>query len=215
MKMPDRIEAFSSVDEAAATLAAFAKVFAIPCAVMSAEEIVRESADSAWMRQLARKCAGGAEVYWRWAGEIIPRMVKSARYVINQEQYDMLVRRTGMGLLRSWRELSPARGARLSFGVAFRTIDLLFKAINESKDCRADIVQSFLHVPLDAATLRPLRLCINELVDRDFAIEIPATIPAGFVATEEQYVLLQEAIFTLAERASAPPIVYAYFCEGV
>jgi hypothetical protein len=70
-------------------------------------------------------------------------------------------------------------------------------------------------VPLDGTTLRPLRFCIDELVDRDFAIVIPATVPADFVATEEQYILLQGAIFALAERAGVLPITYAYHCASI
>jgi hypothetical protein len=139
-------------------------------------------------------------------------MVKSARYVINQEQFDILVRRMGMDLLRSWRGSLPDHRSRLSFGSAFRVVDMLFKAINESEACRSGSIQGFLHAPLDGTTLLPLRLCIDELLDRDFSLEIPAVVPAGFVATEEQYVLLQEAILALAERAGVSPIVYAYFC---
>jgi hypothetical protein len=139
-------------------------------------------------------------------------MAKSARYAINQEQFDKLVRRTATDLLRSWREGSPGRRSRLGLGAAFRAVDLLFLAINESEACRASHVQGLLHVPLDGSTLRPLRLCIDELIDREFAIEIPPAVSAGFVATEEHYGLFQEAIFALAERAGVPPIVYAYFC---
>jgi hypothetical protein len=104
------------------------------------------------------------------------------------------------------------RSARLSLGVAYRVVDLLFMAINESEVCRSGSIQGFLHIPLDGSTLRPLRFCVDELLDRDFAIDIPAVVPAGFVATEEQYILLQEAIFALAARADVPPITYAYFC---
>ena len=118
-----------------------------------------------------------------------------------------------MDLLRSWRDLSEDRRALLSYGAAFRIIDVLCMAINESEVCRSGSIQGFLHVPLDGATLKPLRLCLDEFLDRDFAIEIPATVPVGFVATEEQYVLFEEAIFALAARAGVPPIVYSYYCS--
>jgi hypothetical protein len=211
----DRSEPFASADEAVAALAVFAEGFSVPCVDRSPTEIARESVDSAWARAIARKNPGAAEAYADWASEAVPRMVKSARYVINQEQFDILVRRTGTDLLRSWRGSFPDRRAKLSFGAAFRAVDLLFKGINESESCRFGSIQAFLHAPLDGATLRPLRLCIDELVDRDFSVEIPAAVPAGFVATEEQYVLLQEAIVSLSDRAGVAPIVYAYFCVNL
>jgi hypothetical protein len=205
--------AFASADEAAAALSAFAASFEYPCVDLSPEAIAAASAEIPWIKALARKRGGEAGFYGRWAGEAVPRMVKSARYVINQEQFDILVRRTGLDLLRYWRGVASERRPKLPFGAAFRVVDLLFAAINESEQCRFGSVRSFLHVPLDAATLRPLRLCIDELVDRDFAIEISATVPTGFVATEEQYELLQGAISTLADRAGVAPIAYAYFCS--
>jgi len=116
--------------------------------------------------------------------------------------------------LRSWRSAVPEKPVKLSYGAAFRTIDLLFMAIDESERCRQDAVRPFLHVPLDGATLKPLRGIIDELVDSDFALEIPATINQGFVATEEQYYLLQGAISALARRSGVAPIVYAYWCAG-
>jgi hypothetical protein len=211
---PERLGPFASAGEAAAALAEFFAAFAFPRSELSAEAIAREPLDSAWLKAASRKRAGAAAAYERWAGESVPKMVKSARYVINQEQFDILVRRTGLDLLRSWRGSFPDKLARLAYGEAFRAVDLLFMAINESEACRSVPVQGFLHVPLDASTLRPLRSCIDELVDRDFSLEIPAAPSAGFVATEEHYLLFQEAVFALAERAGVPPIAYAYFCAG-
>lgn len=214
MTSPARADAFASAEAAAKALADFARGFAFPLNGLRPEDIARESAESAWMKALSRKRSGGAEFYGKWAGESVPRMVKSTRYVINQEQFDLLVRRTGMDLLRSWRGSFPDRQARLSYGAAFRTVDLLFMAINESESCRSGPVQCFLHVPLEGSTLRPLRLCVDELVDGDFTVEIPAIVPTGFVATEEHYALLQEAILALADRAGVPPIAYAYYCAS-
>lgn len=205
---------FASAEEAVAALESFAASFEYPCVDQSPEAIAAASAESPWIRALARKRGGEAGFFDRWACEAVPRMVKSARYVINQDQFDILVRRTGMDLLRSWRGLASERRPRLSFGAAFRVVDMLFMAVNESERCRSSTIRPFLHVPLEAATLRPLRLCIDELVDGDFAIEIPATVPPGYVATEEQYELLQGAIFAVAERAGAAPIAYAYFCAS-
>ncbi len=207
--------AFAGADEAAKALSDFAASFDYPCTDSSPEAIARESVESSWIKALARKCGGSMETYGRWARESVPRMVKSARYVINQEQFDILVRRTGLDLLRTWRNGFPDRRSKLPFGSAFRAVDQLFKAINESEACRSSMIRDFLHVPLDGSTLRPLRLCIDELVDRDFSIEIPASVPAGFVATEEQYLLLQEAMLALAERAGVSPIVYAYYCSSI
>lgn len=213
MKRRERFDVFPDLETATSALADFGKSFVRPCTKMTAAEIARESAEGAWMRLLSRKYSGAADFYGRWVAETVPRMIKSARYVINQGQYDLLIRRTGMDLLRSWRDLSEERRALLSFGAAFRIVDLLSIAINESEACRSDTIQRFLHVPLDSTTLKPLRLCINELLDRDFAIEIPASVPAGYVVTEEQYILFEEAIFTLAARAGVPPLVYSYYCS--
>jgi hypothetical protein len=214
--MSDGVDAFRSANEAIEALAQFGNTFVFPNVALASEAIAHKSLESVSMKFLTRKCPGGADIYGRWVVEGVSRMVKSTRYVINQEQFDRLVRRTGMDLLRFWRDGFPSSShVRLSFGAAFRAVDLLFMAINESKTCRSGLIQSYLHVPLDRVTLRPLRLCIDELVDRDFAIVIPAAVPADFVATEEQYVLLQEAIFALAERAGVPPITYAYYCTSI
>jgi hypothetical protein len=204
--------AITNPDAAVKALAEYARRFAFPCVDDDPGSIARGSIESAWLKSLTRKSAGSAEAYLRWASANVPKMAKSARYVINQEQFDILVRRTGADLLRAWREASADKSARLSFGAAYRVVDLLFKAIDESKRCRQESVRQFLHVPLDGATLKPLRPIVDKLLDIDFALEIPATIPSGFVATEEQYVLLQSAISALARRAGVPPILYAYWC---
>ena len=212
MKKSERIDVFRDAGEAVSALAEFGKSFVLPCVGLSAGEIARESVQGAWIKPLARRRTGAVQLFARWAGDNVPRMIKSVRYVINQEQFDRLVRKTGRDLLGAWRDLSADRSARLSLGEAFRVVDLLFMAINESEACRSGSIQDFLHIPLGGSTLKPLRFCVDELVDRDFSIYIPAVVPAGFIATEEQYVLLQEAIFALAARADVSPIVYAYFC---
>jgi hypothetical protein len=208
------LQPFSSLDEGIGALAEYGRGFAYPCVDRDPASIALESANSPWLKSLTRRLPGSAEAYARWAEACVPKMAKSARYVINQEQFDLLVRRTGSDLLRSWREIAPDRSSRLSFGAAFRVVDLLFMSIDESEACRFDSIRPFLHVPLDAATLSPLKRIIDAIIDRDFALEIPATVPSGFVATEEQYVLLQAALSSFAQRAGVPPILYYYFCEG-
>jgi hypothetical protein len=210
--MQRTFDAFPSADAAAKALADFSRRFAFPCVDSEPDSIARDSADSAWIKPLTRRQAGRAEAYLRWASANIPKMAKSAKYVINQDQFDILVRRTGADLLRAWREYSPDKAARLSYGAAFRIVDQLFKAIDESESCRHESVRQFLHVPLEGSTIKPLRLIVDELLDTDFSLEIPATIYTGFVATEEQYVLLQGAISALARRAGISPILYAYWC---
>jgi hypothetical protein len=203
---------FDDVEEAAKELAEFARRFAFPCVDKDPGEIARESAEGAWLKSMGRKRTGSSEVYLSWAEANVPKMAKNVRYVINQLQFDILVRRTGEDLLRTWREAFQDKSSKLSYGAAYRAVDLLFMSIDESERCRHDTVRRFLHAPLDGATLKPLRLIVDELVDTDFALEIPATIPLGFVATEEQYVLLQGAISVLSSRAGIPPILYAYWC---
>lgn len=215
MIMPEKEVIFSKVEDAVKVLAEYARRFRFPCFDKDPAEIARESAESPWLKSMARKRSGCAEFYQRWADANVPKMAKSVRYVINQSQFDILVRRTGEDLLRSWREAFAERPSKLSYGAAYRAVDLLFLAIDESERCRHDSVRRFLHAPLDGTTLKPLRLIVDELTEVEFALEIPATVPSGFVATEEQYVLLQGAISVLARRAGIPPILYAYWCtEG-
>jgi hypothetical protein len=203
---------FPDAEAAIKELADYAKRFAFPCVDKDPLAIARESAEGAWLKAMGRKRSGSADAYLRWAEANVPKMAKNARYVINQQQFDILVRRTGEDLLRTWRGAFPEKASKLSYGAAYRAVDLLFMAIDESMRCRHDTVRPFLHVPLDGATLKPLRLIVDEFVEADFALEIPATIPLGFVATEEQYVLLQGAISALARRAGIQPILYAYWC---
>jgi hypothetical protein len=205
-------EIFASKEEAVRKLSDFRKRFPFPRTDLDPASIALESAGSSLLSVSTRRQAGAAEAYLRWAGASVPKMAKSARYVINQGQFDILVRRTGQDLLRAWREASPDRSHRISYGTAFRIVDLLFKAIDESAICRCDSVRRFLHVPLDGATLKPLRLIVDGLLDADFAVEIPSTIPSGFIATEEQYSLFQGAISSLARLAGIPPILYAHWC---
>jgi hypothetical protein len=205
---------FLGADTAAEELATFARGFAFPCLDKDPAEIALESAGYPWLQSLARKHAGRAEAYLHWADANVPKMAKGARYVINQGQFDLLVRRTGSDLLRAWRDAAPGGAGRLSFGAAYRIVDALFMAIDGSEGCRHEAARQFLHVPLDGATLSPLRGIVDELLDRDFALEIPAMAPSGYVATEEQYVLLQEALSALARRAGTPPILYAYLCAA-
>jgi hypothetical protein len=207
-------EAFPDTKTAVEELAKYAKGFAFPCMDKDPTAIARESAESAWLKSLTRRLDGSADAYLRWASVNVPKMAKNARYVINQAQFDILVRKTGTDLLRAWRDASPDRSSRLSFGAGFRIVDMLFWAIDESENCRHDSVRQFLHVPLDATTLKPLRAIVNELLETDFAVEIPGATPAGFVATEEHYMLLQRAISALARRAGIMPILYAYWCAG-
>jgi hypothetical protein len=211
--MPGNDVVFTKVEAAVNELTEFARRFAFPCLDKDPSAIARESAESAWIKSIFRKRSGCADVYLRWAETNVPQMAKNVRYVINQTQFDILVRRTGSDLLRVWRDAFPDKVNKLSYGVAHRSVDLLFMAIDESERCRHDTVRRFLHVPLDGTTLKPLKLIVDELVDVDFALEIPATIHQGFVATEEQYVLLQGAISALAKKAGIPPILYAYWCS--
>jgi hypothetical protein len=211
--MPVESIIFPDAESAVRELAKFAQGFVFPCIDRGADGIVREMAECSWIKPLCRKGTGNAESFTRWVESQVPKMAKSARYVINQEQFDLLVRRTGQDLLRFWHEDSLGNRSKLSIGAAFRIVDLLFKMIDESESCRFDSVRPFLHVPLGATTLRPIRRIVDELLDRDFAIEIPASVPAGYVSTEELYVLLQEAFSGLAKRASVPPVLYFYWCE--
>ena len=214
-RMPSRTPEFVNAGVAAAALAEFAKNFAFPRDDRSAEAIALESANRPWIKSMLRKRPGGVEFYEGWARESLPRMVKSERYVINQEQFDILVRRTGLDLLRNWRGGLADRLPRLSYGAAFRVVDQLLLEINESERCRSGPVEGLLHVPLDGVALRPLRDCMDELIDGDFTVEIPAMVPSGFIATEEQYRLLQGAIMALADRAGVAPVAYAYYCASL
>lgn len=212
MIMAEKEVAFQKVEAAARELAEYSRRFRFPCVDKDLASIARESAEGPWLKALGRRHSGCAEVYLRWAEENVPKMAKSARYVINQPQFDILVRRTGEDLLRSWRGAFSEKACKLSYGAAYRAVDLLFMAIDESERCRHESVRRFLHVPLDGSTLKPLRFVVDELVDVDYAFEIPAAVPLGFVSTEELYVHLQGAISALARRAGIPPILYAYWC---
>jgi hypothetical protein len=205
---------FPKVEAAVKELAEYSRRFSFPCLDKDPSAIAQESAEGAWIKSMSRKRSGCVDVYLQWAEANVPKMTKNVRYVINQTQFDILVRKTASDLLRVWRDAFTDKVTKLSYGVAHRSVDQLFMAIDESERCRHDSVRPFLHVPLDGTTLKPLRLIIDELVDVDFALEIPPTIPPGFVATEEQYVLLQGAISALARRAGIPPILYAYWCAG-
>ena len=213
MKKPKRDAVFQDAQMAVSALVDYAGFFCLPSVDLAPADIARSSVAGACTKALSRKCAGAADMYRTWADQSVPSLIKSMRYVINQEQYDRLVRKAGLDLLRIWRDQSPDRLALAAFGEAFRVIDRLFMSINESQACRSGAIQGYLHVPLDGATLKPLRLCVDELLGRDFAVAIPSVIPPGFVSTEELYSLLEEAIFTLAARAGVPPIVYAYYCQ--
>lgn len=204
---------FKNLDEAVPVLADYGKRFAYPCLDKDPFEIAHESAEDAWLKSMRRKRSGSYDVYLRWAEANVPKIAKNVRYVINQQQFDILVRRTGEDLLRSWSEAFPGGCSKLSYGVAYRAVDLVFMALDESRRCRHDAVRRFLHVPLEAKTLKPLRLIIDELVDYEFALEIPAAISPGFVATEAQYLLFQGAISALAGRSGILPILYAYWCS--
>jgi hypothetical protein len=212
MNMVGNEVAIANADATVRDLVEFSRRFTFPCVDKGPLDIARESVEDIWLKTAGRKRSECGDAYLRWAEEKIPIMSKSVRYVINQQQFDILVRRTGEDLLRAWRDAAPERSGKLSYGAAYRVVDFLFMAIDESSCCRHDTVRRFLHVPLDAVTLKPLKTIIDELVDLDYALEIPAAIPPGFVATEEQYVLLQGAISSLARRARIPPIIYAYWC---
>jgi hypothetical protein len=146
-----------------------------------------------------------------WALDAAPRLAGDLRYVINQEQYDKLCGRFSRELLRAWND---KRGEKLGFGPAARAVDLVMMALGESESCRRQSATGFLRVPLDARTLAPLRLVVDELTGSDYSVEIPAKPSAGYVVTEEQYYVLEGAIFELARRAGMAPIVYAYWCAS-
>ena len=192
----------------------FARSFSFPRTGLSAEGIAAAAAESAWLKSLLRGKAGAFESFGRWAAAGVPKMAKSCRYVINQEQFDILARRTCMELLRAWRDGPAEPGRKLSLGSAFCIVDQLFMSINESDPCRSGQVQGFLHAPIAKATLAPLRACVDELVDEDYSIEIPSSAGTGFIVTEDQYVLVQRAILALAGEARVAPVTYAYYCSS-
>ena len=204
-----------SLELLAKELSEFSRSFAFPRTALSAERIAQAAAESSWLKPLVKAKAGALGLYERWAAAAVPKMVKSCHYVINQDQFDILARRTCIDLLRSWREGQPGTGRRLSLGAAFSIVDQLFMSINESDLCRSGQIQGFLHAPIGKATLTPLRSCIDELVDEDFAVEIPLRVGTGFIVTEDQYTLMQKAILVLAGMARVAPLTYAYYCSGL
>jgi len=200
------LAAFESVDDVIKALRRFDKSFTIPKKRSDERDAARHAASALGLRGSA------AEGMLEWALDAAPRLASGIRYVINQDQYNKLCKRFTRELLRAWLE---RRGEKLGFGLASRAVDLVMMALNESESRRCETAAPFLRVPLDARTLAPLRLIIDELTDIDFAMEIPAKPTVGFVAVEEQYYVLEGAISALALRASVAPIVYAYFsAEG-
>jgi hypothetical protein len=204
-----------SLDSLVKDLAEFSRNFAFPRTGLSAEGIAQTAAESSWLKPIIKGKGGALGLYECWTAAAVPKMVKSCRYVINQEQFDILARRTCMDLLRFWREGQPATGRRLSLGAAFSIVDLLFMSINESDLCRSGQIQGFLHAPIGKATLAPLRFCVDELVDEDFTVEIPLRAGTGFIVTEDQYLLVQKAILALSGMARVAPLTYAYYCSGL
>jgi hypothetical protein len=211
---PRRPAAFSRLDEAVAALSTFGKTFAFPSCAMSDEELVARSVGNSVFRCLAGTRERPAEIYRRWALENARKISKSLRYVINQDQYDALVRRAAGDFIRSWRGRTESLEAKIAFGPAMRIVSLFMKAINESESHRSEQVLPFMHVPFDSSTLLPLRLILNELLDLDYAIGIPTDATMSFVATEDLYCVLTGAVFELARRAGIPPLAYEYWCAA-
>ncbi len=144
-----------------------------------------------------------------WALSAAPRLAEGARYVINQEQYDMLCSRFRRELLRQWLDES---GTKLAFGPAAWLVDRIMMGLGESDGLRFEQARPFLRAPLDARTIVPLRELIDELTQVDWAVEIPARPSIACICTEDLYFLVQGAIAELAGRAGIEQIDYAYWC---
>jgi hypothetical protein len=136
-----------------------------------------------------------------WAKNYIQDTFTTLSQISNNTEYSKYIDQATLSLCDKWRELTNSemgygRGAKL-FNLVLKKFACLQSLSSEQKNK----LISLQHIPLDSYTIIGLRLIAPEL-------SIPKNATMKFIETHEQYILFQEKITAIANKANVPPIYY-------
>ena len=206
-----RIYIFKSIDDAVSRLNRYHYKETHP--VRTVKEIIHDTSGASTFRTF-RGIEYPSKIYRHWAHRYFNKIVSDMNNAKTQETYDKRLFYLVSTLQKEWAKKS---GTGLDFGRAAKQINLLARDIAGSinPDCNKFYVsnrkvQKFLHVPLDSFCLRPLRIIIHDLTDKN-VIPIPSNATMNHVKSKKHYMVLQKAVRTLCKRAKRYTMIYEYW----
>lgn len=145
-----------------------------------------------------------SQQYKNWTETIcIDEILIKLNNISNQNDYDVFLFQMANSLVESW-ESKTDKGAdsRMNIGISLKIVNLLMKHLT-FVHFRSNLkLTSYLHVPWDKFTLRPLK---------DIWVGTPRinnSVSQGFVNNKEQYLELHSFITNIVRQAGVDRIVY-------
>src|SRR3989344_1086815 len=208
-QMP-KIHMFSNVEEAVSLLKDYKKI--IIKDDISKEQIVRKSISSNIFRAFHNLSKKPSLIYREWALKNIDEIIQKLNNITTKEEYDKHLFKFVYSFIDYWNFQIVNPDDRIIFGPASKMINLLIKTLNQSTYLNNEKIMPFFHIPFDEYTLKPLINIINFISDVKYKISIPKNPTMKYISTPELYLIIQNAVFKLCEKARINPILYDYWC---
>lgn len=142
---------------------------------------------------------------WRWHRQA-DQLVATLNALKDQAAFDRLARQLGESLVADWGPTNDrGKPSRMNVGVAMKIANLALKHLAFSEHSKNPRLMSWLHVPWDSFTLKPLRPFWTG------APAIPANPSQGFVTDLALYDRLHAAISDIAAEAGVDRITYEFW----
>ncbi len=207
--MPDII-IFSTVEEAIKILKNYHRI--IEKSMTSKEEIIRKSVSSSVFRAFHNRSKKPSVIYREWASKNIDLIISELNVVSTKEEFDKILHNYINSFIENWNLELSNTSEKIIYGPASKMINLLFKTLNESNLIKNNKIQTFLHVPFDEFSLKPLISIINNLTDVKYSISIPKNPTMKYISNPQLYGIIQDAVFKLCKESTIDPIIYDYWC---
>jgi hypothetical protein len=203
------IHIFSSVDEAIKILGKYNRNITKEAATK--EEVVKTSVSFNIFRAFRNLDKKPSGIYRSWASDNIDKIIFKLDKITTKRKYDEELFTWIYSFIEYWESQVPPEN-RIIFGPASKMVNLLIKTLNESTLISNKRIMSFMHIPFDEYTLKPLTKIINQMTSVKYRIDIPNNPTMKFISTPELYWIMQNALLKLCRKSNIHPILYDYWC---
>jgi hypothetical protein len=209
--MESSIYVFKDINDAVRRLEKYGNTFIFPSIDINRTDIIKNCVTSNVFRAFHLIDNKPSVLFRTWADVEFDNIVKGLQKIKQQEEFDNLITEKADSLIKYWADNVSDSSQFLIYGHSIKMVNLLIKALQESKHFSQKRLIKFQHVPFDSYSLKPLINIINELANKQFSISIPTNVSMKFVNCPEIYWILTESIISLSKKAGISPIVYDYW----
>jgi hypothetical protein len=206
-----KIHIFESIEEAVSLLKQY-NTKKIEKKEVTKEYIIKNSVSSNIFRAFHKLNKKPSLIYREWTSEHLDEIITNLNKIITAEDYNKHLLIWTYSFIQYWNSQVSNPDDRIIFGPASKMINLLIKTLNQSIYINNNALLSFMNIPLDEYTLKPLMKIINDLTEIKYKIDIPKNPTMKFINTPELYWIIQNALFRLCNKAEISPILYDYWC---